>query len=906
MCRSLHLLLLPCVLGCGSKGETDTGSAPSVGPVLEHEAPVGPFVEGDTVTLEVAASDPDGVEGVRLFYREVGEQTWLWSDMTLGASTWSASVPADDPGLEYYFRGSDQGDAVSYLPEAFSTAPFTLPVLVQALPLPFTEDFEAEGTADSVEELGWISYSQEFQGYPWYLAEGEGVDGSWGAFHARGYAGLGQEMVDWLISPPLDLTGQDRVQVTWWQTGTATDAVGRRLYVSTGSRVPDDGDFQEVESLYLESEGWSRSAVVDLSEWAGEPVVWLAWLYDGADAAWSLDSVAVEPLHADLLATLAWSPDPIRPGDTGFLTVRVANSVDVDATGVLATLVAPVGSGTLAQGTVEVGTVPADGAAEAVYTFTVDPTVPDNSYLPMGLVLDDGTRTWEQELVLTVGHPSLARVQVTLEEEALVEVKVGVGDPDAPSWEGTAFSGTAAAGASTWELDVTDLYGFLPPAAGPTRWFARITPFSAGTVDLFSVDTDAILYSADLLPGLVAGEETLVYLPDPPVPELVSAYTAPSAVAPGDTVSFAYLDLMNAGHPSAGPVEATLESLDPDVLILDPGPVVLAPEVWAEGEVLTLWSAFSFLVSPDHVDSTPVDLEVVLRDSAETFRVPLAVEVPWPVLKITALAVDDEDWGDGDGLLDPGERADLEVTVTNAGDLDASGIVHGVLEVASDSVVTASVLSGEESFGSISAGSARDEVFDLQVLDGEVGDILRLTLTLTDSDRTYTAETDLTLGELPWRALSPVDDEIGDALDVSAFDFVNGKYRLEGETLQLRLESATPVDPGTLFIEAWGSPTGASSFELYRLVIQSGRAKLDGYLDASFTDLAAPEITYPSEREVQVAWDVSVMEMTMTSFVMGYGSGWCGPPDYFCDHFPDGWGYPYEGYDSREWYEIQW
>ena len=31
-----------------------------------------------------------------------------------------------------------------------------------------------------------------------------------------------------------------------------------------------------------------------------------------------------------------------------------------------------------------------------------------------------------------------------------------------------------------------------------------------------------------------------------------------------------------------------------------------------------------------------------------------------------------------------------------------------------------------------------------------------------------------------------------------------------------------------------------------------------------------------------------------------------GPPEYFCDHFPDNWGYPYVSYNDQGWFSFQW
>lgn len=172
MTRSTLPMALVCLLWACDDKETQDTAPVLAGPSLEHVPPEGTFVEGDVVSLVVGATDEDGVSGVRLFWRIQGDSSWSWSDMTGDGSDWSADVVGDAPGVEYYFRGVDNGDpaATSYLPEDFSNAPFSVPVLVASAGLPFVEDFELDEQVPNLEAMGWVSYSQDFQGYPWALA----------------------------------------------------------------------------------------------------------------------------------------------------------------------------------------------------------------------------------------------------------------------------------------------------------------------------------------------------------------------------------------------------------------------------------------------------------------------------------------------------------------------------------------------------------------------------------------------------------------------------------------------------------------------------------------------------------------------------------------------------------------
>ena len=248
----------------------------------------------------------------------------------------------------------------------------------------------------------------------------------------------------------------------------------------------------------------------------------------------------------------------------------------------------------------------------------------------------------------------------------------------------------------------------------------------------------------------------------------------------------------------------------------------------------------------------------------------------------------------------------LELDVVNTGDQASDGIVRGSLSVLSSSTGAATVLDGEQSFGSLDPGDSRDEEFEILVTGGSAGDSLDLQLDLYDSSATYVVTTQFVLGEPPWLAVGAVDDDVGDVVDSYDFDWVNAWYRINDGNIQLRYESATEFDPDTVFIEGWGSSSGAG-FVLYQLVVQAGSASLLGWPDyGSHYEITAPSLSSPDATSLLLEWDPAVMDLTIDGFSMGFGAGWCGPPDYFCDQFPDGWGYPYTGYDSGDWYDLEW
>lgn len=894
------------LLGTGcTKDNVDSGIE-LAGPVLEHTPPTDSFEIGEAIPLTVKADDDDGVGGVSVAYREDGGAFWSAAELSSeDGLTWTVEIPGEDvvdPGMEYYFKAIDLNEAPSnsYLPEDIE-APFLVAVELVGSPLPYTQDFEIEEGVDELYGMGFASASEGFAGYQWDLSAAQAYSGETSAAHGRGVEGV-PALDDWLISPPLDLTAEGRIQVTWWEYGQGVDAADHTLLISTGSKDPASGDYVELDVLDAPLvDTWERSMVVELSEYAGERAVYIAWRYRGEYADdWYIDDVVVRDMTIDLDHAIRWSPDPISPGVTGTLELDLINLVDVDGGELTVTGSFPDGGAAYTDDTLTLDGIDADGIETLEFEITIDGDTADHSYLPLEFVVSDGVDSWIFSDTLTVGYPSLATLELTLVEEALLQVELGVGDPEAPLWEEAIYNSVEPGGVLTLEEDITDLYELLPPGAGELRWYARITSDSQGRVDAFDLSYGDESFAATSLPSWIEGSITLVYLPEPPSPTLMTNDVYPATLAPGDE-AYVLASFLNEGADTAGAVTVELKSDDGDVVIDSAGAMELTAEVWEGGAAVSGPTVY-FTVSSGHVDSTPVTLYWELDDGVETWTLPFDAEVPWPVLKITRIDIDDSD-GNNDGLLDAGESADLDIEVTNVGELDASGVVRGTLSIASSSTAVATTSGSSETIGPLGVDDDGDADFDIAVdASSSAGDTVDLVLTMTDSDTTYTSTAQLVLGEPPWLTIAPTDDDIGDDNGYT-FDIVNGKYRSDGTTFELLMESADPYD-STAFVEMWCIADGDYSF--LRMVLQSGTAKLQGY-DSGFVTLATPTVTSPSSTEVLFVWDVADMAVDREALSCGFGSGWCTTETgNFCDHMPDGWGYYYQTWSSSQFYDLSW
>ena len=908
-----NALLTVCLLGvvaCSKDNETtDSGDVSLVGPEMSHAADESTYFEGDALALAVEAADEQGVAGIDVFFRLEGSTYWENRPLEDGADGWAVELPGADvqkPGVEYYFRAVDMGEpsAVSYLPLEAADAPFSVTVKPRGAALPFVADFEYEGLYQS----GWVNVAAGFQGNPWEISALQAYGGSQSVVHVRGLEDI-DPMDDYLISPALDLSQVAEAQVSWLERGSSiNEGLSASLWISTGSRDPVDGDFVLVEELELaENAVWRRSDVINLSEWAGEAEVYLAWRYAGQNAGdWFLDDITVKELSCDAKMSLAWTPNPVHPGEDGTLTVHVDNPVEASCADVSVGLSVDPAVGTLDQATVDAGELPAQGSTQADFVLSIDQEWPDNTYVPVDVTVTADGDVFIETLILTVGQASEARLSMDLMTDGLVQLSLGVGDPDAPEWEELLYASTESAGVLELSFDITEKEPYLGPAPGTQRWWARIYTEADLSVDQFEIDFGDTTYAASILPIMGMGQESLVYIPEPPEPVLVGDSTSPNPVAPGDSVSL-WVDLYNMGAVTAGQTTATLSSSHPSVSITAPGPVDVGSGLWSGGESRTISDSFGFDVDAGHVDSTDLSFEVLLDDGVEQWTLPLDVAVPWPVMKIMAIRIDDSATGDGDGLLEPGETADLEFDILNAGDLDATGMVVANLAIGTSSTASATTPGTSDTLGTMQVGTDRTANFQVTVdASSTLGDTLLLELDFADSVANYQSNIEVVLGELPWLPLSSADDAAGDS-NGYGFDILNAHWRTDGVTMGFRFEAAAPFDQTKDYAEAWMVSAGGD-YQFYRLMLQGSTARLQGY-DSGFINLPQPTLTFPDATHAILEWNIADMgQLTTNNLSVGLGAGWCQvDTGSFCDHFPNGWGYYYHStYSTFGFFPISW
>ena len=900
---SIWMLLWAC-----GEADKDTGSIPqNVAPVIEWLPPSERIVDGDSLTLSVQISDEDGISAASVYYRSIGGAYWESTSLEDSGDGWTTVIPTVNvPGLEIYFKAEDLGEpiATTLLPSNGPSQPYVVEVAPESLSIPFSESFDLEEGQLTLLDRDWWTPSETRNTYAWMLNGSRTHTGTHAVNHLRGSDGM-PELRDWLISPPLDFSTETGVMVGWWEYGLAVDSmVEHSLWVSTGSRLPDDGDFQQVEILDAPTSGaWGQHRYVDLSQFAGESQVYIGWRWVGSNAdEWSIDDITVRPLAPDfVIDVISNTTSPLQPGDLADISVIIENQTAGESATCDTTVSVPFGA-TPNELTEDGWAIEGEETIFQEFAFILDSSLNPHRNLPINVEVVCGDDVWVHEGSIQIGQPSLAQLTLELPEMGQVLGTVGIGDPDSPTWSTPIVSAVLDAGVHEFTLDVTDQFLHLPPVAGSERWFLHVDASVITTIQSFQIGYGSTVTSA-VTPNLAMPDfpQTLL-VPEPP--EFLVTSVTPNTVAPGDTQIPVTVTLSNVGEASQGSVVASVLTQDPNVTVDSAQVGLVDADTWYRSEAHSIETVIS--INSSHTSSTPIELLVLLADGVESWTIPVEIDVPFPRLGVTGVLIDDSS-GNNDGRLDPNESAQLEISIVNSGGLNPTGVVTGEMSILSTSTATATVTNDSPSFGFVNAGSIKDDDdFFVSITSGNAGDTLDCLLVMEDNVRTYEDTFSIVLGEVPWIGVSPLQDDPEDSLDEAAFDIVSAEYRVDGTQVELKLESSTIVNPSTAFIEAWGQ-SGGAGYAYFRWVVQSGVGTLQGYISGvGFQPLGTLAVSYPDDHHVIMSFDSSDLDLATEQFDIGFAAGWCGPPTYYCDQFPDNWGYPYVSFSTGQWFTVEW
>ncbi len=232
-----------------------------------------------------------------------------------------------------------------------------------------------------------------------------------------------------------------------------------------------------------------------------------------------------------------------------------------------------------------------------------------------------------------------------------------------------------------------------------------------------------------------------------------------------------------SGYDATG-VTASISITDPYVSIIDDteayGTVVA-------GNTSTINNAFSISIADDVPDqySLVFDLHIT-DDSSHVWDTTLTVVANAPEFTIGDLTINDTATGNGDGILDPGETADLTIQTTNSGHADVSNVIAAISTTFADLTINTATAPTV----SLTEGETGDFVFNVTA-DAGVAPGTEATIASTVTGGTnnqYTAQKDFTIiiGFVPEYCVSAATSTADSMIEEVQFGTVVNNTAAEG------------------------------------------------------------------------------------------------------------------------------
>jgi len=840
----VRTLLLLGLVACTPEEETGPVVPDVTAPELNFSAPSGPLALGQAVSLQAEAADDDGIFRVTAWYRSGGSSIWESVGLEEVDGLWEGEIPAErvlPPHLDLYVRAED-GSAFrtsTTVPDAGEGQPFQIEVVGEGLDLPYQQDFEnAEGSL-GLYDLGWAAVELG-PSATWQLRR---VDDSQLAYHRSGVDGV-EEFDGWLLTPPLDLTSVDSVQLGWTETNEDAAAAQHELWISTGSSDPTSGDFEKVADLPA-ADGTMQAEPFDLTPWVGDHVV-VAWRYLGGDAGtWGIDDVALD-LHRPQLAIEATQVDDD-------LVLSVDNLGFADATDLAIELSTDVPW--LSAEPLALARLDTRANAPLTLPLVAAPDAPEAAAASGELTITSAEGSWSVPVSLRVGDPVVAILELDTAGQASVFATVGTGNPELPLWS-TPIAQDLITGPAVFEVDISEGLIYLPPSAAQRWWVRFEAPSSAEVVD-FSVEASGARTSGSDV-GPVDREGALFQLPERAVPEIIFDVTDPDVVAPGDQVTWAF-EIKNRAGSTGSPVAL-------DVVLGDGGTLQTGtqsfPTLVAQG---VLQAEISLDVSAQHTNDLPIPAQLVLSSDDDAWVLETELEVPWP--RVVAMGAHTELWVPTSGVQT------FAFYLGNAGHL-YSGLLNCTPNIGDVIPAMPSLNPGETAVVNVAVP-----------VQGATSVVWNCTSDRGDYTLTYLLEE----GQRPWLQLAPSTDVVGDS---DGPDLLNTYWQRDGELLSFRHEFAAPFDPLTDRVEIYMSGS-SDSYSYFQLIVAGGTATLYGN-NGVLTEIPGATASIVGST-VTVSFRKADLDLNATVVSVGVGAGTCPSGDVYCDHLPDGWGSPYSG-----------
>ena len=216
-----------------------------------------------------------------------------------------------------------------------------------------------------------------------------------------------------------------------------------------------------------------------------------------------------------------------------------------------------------------------------------------------------------------------------------------------------------------------------------------------GATGIVEVEIDPIL-SSGMVDIVVTKPQYIPYMAQVPAAALEGPYVVLDGYSVNDvagngngmidyseTVSLD-VTMKNVGADPSASITATVTGTDAYIALTSAPSVDFGPIV--NGESATVADAFTFEVA-DFVENQHVAAFVIeATDGTDTWTSNMMITLYAPELEIENEVTIDDAAGNGDGILDPGETANLLVHISNTGDSDVSDVLMTM--VSTDPMVT--------------------------------------------------------------------------------------------------------------------------------------------------------------------------------------------------------------------------
>lgn len=174
----------------------------------------------------------------------------------------------------------------------------------------------------------------------------------------------------------------------------------------------------------------------------------------------------------------------------------------------------------------------------------------------------------------------------------------------------------------------------------------------------------------------------------------------------GESISLT-IELENAGTEQAENVEVTLTTTNSFITITNG---VASFGNINGGAFITLTNAFTFDVATNITDQQVIDFDMEIT-GGDTWSSSFQLIANAPELVIGALSINDDEFGNGDGLIDPGETAEIHISASNLGNCACENTESNLISNSNELTITTNTCN----LGLLAAGETQEAVFTVEV-----------------------------------------------------------------------------------------------------------------------------------------------------------------------------------------------